>query len=145
MKKGSRKRRRVISLLLIFALITILPTATTCSEAGKVSLGEEVSLNIGQSASIEGEELQIRFIEVAGDSRCPRGVTCIWAGEVKCIVEITYSGSLQRVTLTEPGLTSWPPAESFKQYQIAFHVEPYPKAGIDIAPDEYRLLLKVTK
>jgi hypothetical protein len=145
MKKGSRKRRRVISLLLIFALITILPTATTCSEAGKVSLGEEVSLNIGQSASIEWEELQIRFIEVAGDSRCPRGVTCIWAGEVKCIVEITYSGSLQRVTLTEPGLTSWPPAESFKQYQIAFHVEPYPKAGIDIAPDEYRLLLKVTK
>lgn len=145
MKKGSRKRRRVISLLLILLLITILPLTTACSETTKVSLGEEVSLIIGQSASIKGEELQIRFIEVVGDSRCPRGVTCIWAGEVKCIVEITHRDSLQRVTLTEPGLTSWPPTESFKQYQIAFHVEPYPEAGIDIAPDEYRLLLKVTK
>jgi hypothetical protein len=145
MKKISIKRRRNVSLLLMVVLIIILLLNTTCNGSTKVSLGEEVSLNINHSASIKEEELRIRFVEVIGDSRCPRKVTCRWAGEVKCLVEITHRDSLQEMTLTEPGSTSWPSAESFKQYQITFHVEPYPKAGIDIASDEYQLMLKITK
>jgi hypothetical protein len=145
MKKVSIKRRRVMSLILMVVLIIILPLNITCNGSTKISLGEEVSLNISQSASIKGEELQIKFVEVVEDSRCPRGVTCIWAGEVKCMVEITHRDSLQQVTLIEPSSTSWPSVESFNQYQIAFHVEPYPEAGIDIALNEYQLLLKITK
>ena len=82
-----------------------------------------------ETLGIEEEELQIKFLEVVEDSRCPRGVTCVWEGRVSCMIEITCRESLYRITLTQPGLTDWPTKESFNHYQISFGVEPYPEAG----------------
>ncbi|UCH43402.1 MAG: hypothetical protein JSW16_02350 [Dehalococcoidales bacterium] len=117
----------------------------SCHSAGVAVLGEESALKIGDSIIIEGEELQIKFLEVTGDSRCPKGVTCIWAGEVSCMVEIKYQESINRLTLTQPGSTDWPPERSFREYKLAYHVEPYPVAGAEISEDEYRLHLTVVK
>ncbi len=44
-----------------------------------------------------GEQLEfgdksIRFKEVISDSRCPKDVTCIWAGEAKVLIEIFEKG-----------------------------------------------------
>ena len=135
MKERHGRNMRLTYLILILLLTTMLLACGGTS----VSLGEEFSLHIGQSASIVGEELKIKFLEVVEDSRCPRGVTCIWEGRVSCLIEITYRESLHRLMLTEPGLTSWPPAKPFKEYKIAYHVEPYPQAGTEIAVEEYRL------
>ena len=35
--------------------------------------------------------MKVRFVAVTEDSRCPRDVTCIWAGEVKVQLEIQES------------------------------------------------------
>jgi len=51
---------------------------------------------------------------------------------------------LHRVELTEPGLTSWPHEYLFNECKIAYHVEPYPQAGTQIAEEEYRLVLRIT-
>ena len=109
------------------------------------NLGHEFSLNIGQSAGIQGEELQIKFLNVIGDSRCPKGATCVWQGEVSCMVEITYYESLHRLVLTQPGLTDEPSSQPFEDYQITFQVEPYPEVGRIISENEYQLLLIVNK
>ncbi|MFC1967920.1 hypothetical protein ACFLVX_00820 [Chloroflexota bacterium] len=135
---------RMKFLVLAFLLCTTLFAISACSN-DEVSLGQELSLQIAESASIKGEELQIRFLEVTEDSRCPMGVTCIWEGRVSCLVEITYQGSLDSVVLTEPGLTSFPPEQSFHEYKLAYHIEPYPQAGAEIAEGEYRLHLKISK
>ena len=125
-------------------LSTISLVVAGCS-SNAVSLGQEFSLQIGESATIRGEKLQVRFLEVTEDSRCPTGVVCIWEGRVSCLVEITYRESLHQVELTEPGLTSWPPENTFKEYKIAYHVEPYPQAGTEIAAEEYRLALRISR
>jgi len=44
-----------------------------------------------------GEQLEfgdksIRFKEVISDSRCPKDVTCVWAGEAKVLIEIFEKG-----------------------------------------------------
>jgi hypothetical protein len=44
------------------------------------TLGQPFELRPGQRAVIAGEELTVRFTEVAGDSRCPTGAQCIQAG-----------------------------------------------------------------
>jgi len=119
-------------------------SSIACSQTA-ANLGQEFSLNIGQSASIQGEELQIKFLNVIGDSRCPIGATCVWQGEVSCMVEITYYESLHRVVLTQPGLTDEPFSQAFKEYQITFRVEPYPEVGKIISENEYQLLLIVHK
>lgn len=110
-----------------------------------VDLGQEFSLHIGESASIRGEELQVKFLEITEDSRCPTGVVCVWEGRVSGLVEITYRESIHSIVLTEPGSTSWPSEITFEDYKITYHVEPYPQAGTEIAKEEYRLELTISK
>jgi hypothetical protein len=109
------------------------------------SLGQEFSLSIGQSAEILGENLNIKFSEVTGDSRCPKDVNCPWAGEATLVLDINHAGSLNRITLTEPGLTDEYSQDNYAGYLLAFHLFPYPNAGENIPMDEYRLSLTVTK
>jgi hypothetical protein len=110
------------------------------------SLDEEFSLSIGQSALIQGESLTIKFIEVTSDSRCPSDVTCIWVGEVSCLTEVK-KGNLGplKLVLTEPGLNDQAATQIFDGYEIKFRVDPYPMSGKQIAKDEYRLVMSVTK
>jgi hypothetical protein len=134
--------------LYLVAFLVIVLTASGCGRAPtdvQARLNEEFSLSMGQRALITGENLGIRFEEVTEDSRCPRGVTCIWAGRVTCMVEITHAGSSYRMALIEPGLSDEYTRESYEGYELAFHVTPYPEEGKKILPDEYRLLLTVSK
>ena len=141
---GLINKVRMKFLIITFLLSTMLFVVSACN-SDAVSLGQEFSLRIGESASIRGEELQVRFLEVTEDSRCPTGVVCIWEGRVSGLLEITYRESLHRVELTEPGLTSWPPENIFNEYKIAYHVEPYPQAGTEIVAEDYRLFLRISK
>ena len=129
---------------MVLLLCTMLFVMAACNST-TVSLGKEFSIRIGESVTIKGEQLKVRFLEVTEDSRCPKGVTCIWEGRVRCLVEITYRGSLDSVVLTEPGLTNFPPEQSFHEYKLSYHIEPYPQAGAEIAEDEYQLHLKISK
>ena len=137
-------RKSFLCLLALVALTLFLPG---CAKGAEVpaSLGQEFSLAIGQSALIKSENLKIQFAEVIEDSRCPKGVVCIWEGRVSCVIEIADAGSPYKMVLTEPGLTDQPDKEIYKNYQFTFHVQPYPEAGKQISKDEYRLLLTVNK
>ncbi|HKU17287.1 MAG TPA: hypothetical protein VJQ52_23035 [Steroidobacteraceae bacterium] len=53
-----------------------------CADSLETTLGAPVQLAPGQSAVIEDEELEVRFVGVASDSRCPSDVACLWTGEV---------------------------------------------------------------
>jgi hypothetical protein len=127
--------------------LCFVSAASSCSALDdvQVRLNEGFSLSIGQRASVTGEDLAVSFEEVTEDSRCPSDVTCVWAGRVSCVVELTHAGSSDRVTLTEPGLTSEYTREEYEEYEVAFHVTPYPEAGKKIANDAYRLHLIISK
>jgi len=136
--------KRTLHFLLFLCVIL---AASSCSESEYVEadLNEEFSLSIGQHASILGEDLTVTFEEVAEDSRCPSNVTCVWAGRVSCIVTVVHEGSSYRMTLTQPGLTSEYALDVYEEYELAFHVTPYPEAGKTIANDAYRLHLIISK
>jgi hypothetical protein len=134
----------IFGVLLVTAFIAIASCAPK-SDYKTFSLGDSFSLTVGQSASIDGDDLAIKFIDVIADSRCPSGVECIWQGEVACLVEITHSGTGQEKVLTYPGLTQELSKAQFGSYQFTFSVEPYPEAGEEIEKSAYRLNLSVTK
>ena len=127
--------------------ILILPLVACGNTSTEVyaDLGEEFSLSIGQSATIKGQALRITFEDVIEDSRCPSDVTCIWAGRVSCIIKLVAGSAPYRMVLTESGLTDQYTSETYREYQLAFHVRPYPEAVQSIQRDEYRLQLIVTK
>ncbi|MFC1902161.1 DUF3221 domain-containing protein [Chloroflexota bacterium] len=132
------------TLLLLFIIGLSLSSCVGGTSDAKVSLGDEFSLSVGQNIVIIGEDLEIKFVEVSEDSRCAKGVTCIWEGRVTALVEISTDGSTQQIELTEPGLTDTPSREIFKEYEITYKVEPYPEIGKQISANEYRLLITVS-
>ncbi len=132
-------------LLVSVALALPLVTLSCGPGAVKTGLGQEFPLSIGQSAEIAGEDLEIKFLEVLEDSRCPKGAVCIWAGRVSCLLQITRKGSSEKTVLTEPGLTDENSGETYQEYRFTFRVAPYPELGKTISKSEYRLLLIVER
>ena len=139
---------RLMTLLIVFicipfGLITIPGCAGTTAPA-TVALGDTFTIGVGQSARIPAEEMSVAFHGVIGDSRCPENVTCIWEGIASSNVTITLKGVDYALVLDEPGLTD--KAEyTFNEYNLTFNLSPYPREGVEITPNEYRLTLTVTK
>jgi hypothetical protein len=133
-------------LLFSAAVLVVILVAIGCPgrDSLQASLGKEFSLSIGQSASISSDKLSVRFLDVTDDSRCPEGVTCIWAGQVSCLVEVTTNGKTDQAKLTATGGNSTS-SQSVSGYAFAFNMVPYPAAGKPITKGEYRLNLTVVK
>ncbi len=137
-------RKYSLYLLASLAIVLLLSSCIGSVDEDKARLGEEFTLPIGQSVVITGEDLDIKFVEVSEDSRCPKDVTCVWEGRVTAVVEISTGGSSQQLNLSQPGLTDAPAREKYGGYELTYKVEPYPeKAEVEITADEYRLLIVV--
>jgi hypothetical protein len=155
-----------LSLLLIFILLIsalagcgtqktttpiVISTTTTATTAATTPGTQLVFLNVpftlapGQTARIESEGMDIRFVNVTGDSRCPQGVECIWAGQVTCAMEITKNNILNQVTLTDSAGSGASTGQDFQNYQILFSVTPSPVAGQTTAGNDYRLTMTVSQ
>ncbi len=140
----------VLALGLLIILISLLTGCSSNNVTGNsnnvtASLGQEFTLPIGQTVALNGEQLSFKFDKVIGDSRCPRGAQCIQAGDIKCQIQVNYSGSSSQLILTEIGNTSGYSHSSFNNYKIDFQVQPYPEVNKQPAASEYKLLMMVTK
>jgi hypothetical protein len=133
--------------LVIIAIAGLLIVLLGCftSKDINANLGEDFSLDIGQSVYITGEGLEIEFVDVTGDSRCPEGVTCIWAGEVTAKVSIRKGNLQDELIVTESGLSNGEAETIYQEYRLTYHVEPYPEHEKTIAKNQYQLVLTVTK
>lgn len=129
----------ILSTLILMLLIGCVKT----EEKIEASLGKEFSLQIGQITQIDKGKLEIRFEKVLADSRCPKGVNCIWAGQVRCQLKIKDKETWTDLEIVEPGLTNPPSLIINREYKLFYHVQPYPEAGKEITSEEYRLILKV--
>ncbi|MEM7356642.1 MAG: hypothetical protein AAF657_37850, partial [Acidobacteriota bacterium] len=72
-----------LAVLATSVLTTACAAGQAVSEGETIVLGEPFQLAVDGKAQLQGENLDVRFIRVVGDSRCPRGVTCIWEGNAE--------------------------------------------------------------
>ena len=132
-------------ILTVMSICMVLSISFSCSKA-EYKMGEEFSLSIGETAHLKGEQLQITFLEISEDSRCPRNVTCVWEGRAVAVIEVFQGDTAQQIMLTEQGISELSAKESFEEYEFQYRILPYPeKAEVQISPDEYRLMLTVKK
>jgi hypothetical protein len=110
-------------------------------EIKAVDLGAEVTLAPGTTASVKAAGMSVRFVGVTEDSRCPRDVTCIWAGEVKILLEIHESGkAASPMDILEGG------SAAAGAYRVTLvRVEPQPTSTARIAAQDYRATLKIDR
>lgn len=80
----------------------------------KIPLGETVSVG----------DLNISFSEVVEDSRCPKGVQCVWAGRAKVKIEVS-----DEMTIDHQFLTFGSNSEN-----IIFQLDGYRVKGLSLSP-----------
>ena len=106
-------------------------------------LGEPFDVRVGQTAYIGDTRLSIRVEAVPEDSRCPRDVQCVWAGNARVALELrdgenTDTASVNS-TLEAQSVTRW-------DYRIELvDVKPPTTAGQRIPQSEYRVRLLVNR
>ncbi len=119
---------------------------TSCKQSEvSSSLGKEVSLGVGQSAVFAGEGLAVRFLGIPQDSRCPKDVTCVWAGEVKVLVEAVLNGRFlgrHELVLGAGGPSATVTLDGYVVQLLK--LEPYPTSA-GIAPDAYAATFVINK
>jgi len=75
-----------------FTVFLILLTSCGNSDA-TAGLGDPVELALGESVSIESEDLSVTFTAVIEDSRCPSDVQCVWEGNAKIKLTLSKLGA----------------------------------------------------
>ncbi|MEM7052221.1 MAG: hypothetical protein AAF604_21320 [Acidobacteriota bacterium] len=124
------------------ALGLCLLTALACQSTASMTVpgGEPFRLAVGESARLEDSDLKVVFEAVIGDSRCPRGVQCVWAGEAT----IRLTARLGDQTFESELTTQKPEGELAGHRCRLLAVDPYPVHGEEIAPEDYAVRLELT-
>ena len=128
--------------ILYTAGLFILLLAAKCEKGPTYELGQNFELQAGQSAACDcKDKLNVQFAGIKEDSRCPKNVNCLWAGQV--IVELLVDGQSTELALgsRKKGQTS----KTVNGYTIELKkVSPYPVDQNNIKAEEYIVELVVT-
>jgi hypothetical protein len=118
------------------------PTPGGPSDPG---LGQEVALKPGESVTIAGEGLRIAFQGVPTDSRCPRGVTCVWAGDAVVQLSAQKPPNARATAELHTDLADQKET-SYAGYRVRLvGLAPYPAGETPIDPKTYVATIVVSR
>jgi len=110
------------------------PAATAdrpASTAAALDSGAELQIAFDETVSFH--DLELRLLEV-NDSRCPSGVTCVWAGEARVTLQVSRVKSDGKETvklqLVLNGRNKPAAASAFGYVLELLDLDPYPKSGV---------------
>ena len=162
MHNHSRTLRR----LLLAGLAACLACcgSDTLTLPGDVSTltAREFTLASGQSAVLSGVGLNVAFVKVASDGRCPTEVVCAWQGNAEVVVTLSMAGH-EPLTGTvhsaeagrsgycdrypdDPMCARYPPVISYAGFRVVLlELLPGRKNDQRIDPGAYRATFRVTR
>jgi hypothetical protein len=123
--------------------------ATAGGVPARARLGVPFDLAYGQSVQVAGSDIEISFLNVTEDSRCPSDVTCVWAGQVSVMFNLTQTSGtdLGIVVLTVGAGSNASSAErQVGEYTLRLvDVKPYPASTTDIPLSDYVATIVLSK
>lgn len=129
-----------ISVMLSLILISCKNELTDLNGIATYGIGDTITLRKGDTAFIRNENISITFNRLVSDSRCPRGVECIWAGEA--IGEIQFTKGNLSVRFNSSTIRGYIAVDN---YQVKLtDVLPYPDIH-NPQPDNYIAKIVVKK
>ena len=129
------------------AILLCLLVATACDESPTgptVSLDMRFTLAPGETASVQGRGVTLRFEGVTGDSRCPGDAICITGGDA--IVKVSASGDGGSLSLDLHTGDSSRATATYGSVKVSLvELQPYPfSSRPPIVPSDYRATLVVS-
>ena len=128
-------------------LTVLLIVISSVAFAQKQKIAKQNYIKVKQNRCIKGAGYKLLLKEVLTDSRCPEGVTCVWAGEVSVIVSV-YKDSVfvedKELVFSTNNYTAnlnWitPYLDESRSRVNSLTIAPYPKVGKVIKPKDYYL------
>lgn len=131
----------------IATLFLCLLAATACDESPTgptVSLDTRFTLTPGETASVQGRSVRLRFESVTGDSRCPADAICITGGDA--IVRLSATGDDGSLSLELHTGDSSRASVTYGNVKVTLlELTPYPFSSQPaIKPGDYRATLSVS-
>lgn len=113
-------------------------------ESREGELNKEVIIKNGQAVNIKSENLLIKFISVQEDSRCPKDVNCVWAGNGKIIINVSQSNDNKKEFELNTNLN--PTSITYQGYEIKLEkLNPYPHSKSKIEKSDYEAIFIIRK
>ncbi|MBD0325805.1 MAG: hypothetical protein ICV68_05205 [Pyrinomonadaceae bacterium] len=133
-----------LSVSFFLVLLMIGWTTDPSSKVKRAELGREFTLKVGEQVSIREAGLKISFSLVKEDSRCPKGVNCIWAGNGKILLKVSKGKGKAATVELNTGIE--PRQHRFQDYDIKLvSLDPYPEQNVNIERSRYVATLLVNK
>jgi hypothetical protein len=128
-------------------ILVCLLAATACDEPAtgpSVSIDARFTLSPGETASVQGRGIRLRFEGVTGDSRCPGDAICITGGDA--VVKIQASGDSGTLSLDLHTGDASRASVTYGSVKVTLvELSPYPFGSRPpIAPGDYRATLIVS-
>ena len=132
------------NIILIFAIVFSTTAFAQDSTKVKVETPKIVNkLQFGKSASFD--DVEVKFVELVSDSRCPKSVSCVWAGEVVIKVDVIKNGKkLETKQMTFNAIGKGNDIYVSEALSITgVNISPYPVYGEKIALEDYKMQLYI--
>ena len=132
------------TLLMTFGSVFALACGSSTPRAPEApSGGLNAPAVLAPGETVRFGALTVTFKEVAGDSRCPVDVTCVWEGDAVARVELSQP---QGAVETHELHTTKPRSVTYDRYTVELvSLDPAPRSTATIPPSSYRLAVRVTQ
>ena len=140
---------RVRAALSLLGALTLL-SGGTCRKSGvRAELDAPITLRIGQWANFTGRPLEVSFLRVLQDTRCPMNATCVHHGDA--VIQLqgkSAEGGFDVFQARLPGDAA--PTDTTIAWDVwsgyrfrLLKLEPYPQAGVSVDSSRYVATLLV--
>jgi hypothetical protein len=147
---GSKITSKRIMPVLALCLVALIGCGAQAKVRARktVRLNQNFVLRVGQEVLVADQKLTVKFVSVPEDSRCPTGVNCIWAGNVRVQLQVTKAKSKPSKVELSLNPRDFPDGEAADcgDYKLKLvKVDPYPVADQQLKPGDYTATLSVSK
>ena len=103
-----------------------------------------LELSVGDTVPVPDTQASVTFVRVVEDSRCPKGVQCVWEGDATIEVRVTSGGSEPESVQLHLNPRSAGDVVAKGLHLTLQRLDPYPENGRSINGRDYRAALAIT-
>ncbi|WP_034060195.1 hypothetical protein [Lacinutrix jangbogonensis] len=135
----------ILSILTLFVVIHVPAQDSTKVKAETPKIVSK--LMYGKTITVE--DLEFKFVSVESDSRCPKGVQCVWAGEAIVLIDVFKDGKKverKRISFSPTAQLQNSLGNLYASEALnisGFNIAPYPEYKNKIKAEDYYILLDV--
>ncbi|MBX2816322.1 MAG: hypothetical protein KTR24_10000 [Saprospiraceae bacterium] len=124
-------------------LLLCISIISSCAKDGEGDFSRSNTiLRLGEATTV-ADDYEFR-VDSLQDSRCPKGVECIWAGQVEVQIMAAKEGEEQLISLCLGPSEPCQSQDTFRDIRITLDsVAPYPQIEQEILAEDYLIFVTI--